>query len=840
MKGLRLLKQNNKGVGIISVIIALSFLATLGLLIMAISYTSSEMKSSERTGREVAYNASGVVEQLRSGVELAVSDSIKDCYTGVMTNYSFHRSDIENTFDREFSEALCSWKPYYVDKSGSVYYYISNDDPEQKSIDKSLGIEFLCGTPEIRNVGTSNQYSEYPNFNVNALKKFVKARFDVVDDDIIITCLDEDGNTADDGLGVAEWKTIKSTDPTDGTETYTPVSITLKDIQIAYRKIFRTVRISTDIVIDFPDTGFVYQEETHGNKYTEFAIIAKDGFELGTPGGYVKIDGKAYAGNVVVSPKTPSHMLWVGLGSMLVTPGNVEIYGKNTSPNNPTATDPDWPSDSSAFYTNNKAELWANGIKVNYDSVVNLRGNTYVKNDLNLAQPKAKATLAGNYFGFGGDDTNPDKSSSIIAQGYSKTNNQTELNLSEITTLSLGGYSFVNVVNENGTPIDDGKGRVKMGQSMAVTEDQTVYLIPVDLMQNESKGISLHTNPEVFNTADDYDAFIRKFQKTNDDNQPIDEYYLPAGDGSVILKNVPDGQTEYGQNKYVDRTAAYYGITVQPVSKSSGTYTIGYFFMKFASPNQANQFFRDYFATHTDRVTNYTKQYIKLKDLDGNDIEDVVGNFQMKDIVKLNSTETVGYDNSFANLCVTLYTDKKAEAAPEPERRSATNPFDYYSRHDNAGSSYLDKAMPSPNTDIYYVNNSGERVALITNENYEFTGTGQDSSLCLIISTADVTVKADFNGLIMCKGKVVVQGNAVLKPDTDSVDKALRESTKQGGGKISIIVKDSNNIDQTVLIENPRDYLYYTATESSEEFEAKEPVYWDVGSLVHFDKWKKG
>ncbi len=840
MKGLRLLKQNNKGVGIISVIIALSFLATLGLLIMAISYTSSEMKSSERTGREVAYNASGVVEQLRSGVELAVSDSIKDCYTGVMTNYSFHRSDIENTFDREFSEALCSWKPYYVDKSGTVYYYISNDNPEQKSIDKSLGIEFLCGTPEIHNIGTNNQYSEYPKFNVNALKRFVKARFDVVDDDIIITCLDEDGNIAEDGLGVAEWKTMSSVDPDDSTKTIdTPVSITLKDIQISYRKIFRTVRISTDIVIDFPDTGFVYQEETHGNKYTEFAIIAKEGFELGAPGGYVKIDGKAYAGNVVVSPKTNSHMLWVGIGSMLITPGDVEINGKNTTPNNPTATDPDWPSDGSAFYINNKAELWANGIKVNYDSAVNLRGNAYIKNDLNLAQPRAKATLAGNYYGFGGDDTNPGKSSSIIAQGYSKANNQTELNLSEINTLSLGGYSFVNVVNADGTEIEGGKGRVKMGQSMAVTEDQTVYLIPVDLMQNESKGISLHTNPEVFDTPGDYAAFIQKFQKTNDANQPIDEYYLPAGDDSVILKNVPDGQNEYGQSKYVDRTASYYGITVQPVSKLSGGNTIGYFFMKFASPNQANQFFRDYFATHTDRVTNYTKQYIKLKDLDDNDLDDVVANFQLKDIVKLNSTEIVGYDSNFENLCVTLYTDKKAEAAPEPERRTATNPFDYYLKRDNAGISYLDKALGSSPKDIYYVKDD-KRVALVTNKDYTFPATEEDKNICLIISTADVTITSDFNGLIMCKGKVIVQGNAVLKPDTESVDKALRESTELGGGITSIVIKDSNNIDQTVKIENPRDYLYYTATESSEEFQAKEPVYWDVGSLVHFDKWKKG
>ena len=123
MKSLKAFKQNNSGAGLVNVIIALTFLSTLGLLILALSYTSSEMKSSERTGREIAYNADGVVEQLRSGLQLAISDSIKDCYNDVMTNYSAYRYSIEDKFDRSFNYSLNNWKPYFINDEGVARYY---------------------------------------------------------------------------------------------------------------------------------------------------------------------------------------------------------------------------------------------------------------------------------------------------------------------------------------------------------------------------------------------------------------------------------------------------------------------------------------------------------------------------------------------------------------------------------------------------------------------------------------------------------------------------------------------------------------------------------------------
>ena len=40
MKGFKAFKLNNKGVGVVNVVIALSFLSILGLLILALSYPS--------------------------------------------------------------------------------------------------------------------------------------------------------------------------------------------------------------------------------------------------------------------------------------------------------------------------------------------------------------------------------------------------------------------------------------------------------------------------------------------------------------------------------------------------------------------------------------------------------------------------------------------------------------------------------------------------------------------------------------------------------------------------------------------------------------------------------
>ncbi|MBR4766564.1 MAG: hypothetical protein IK085_07365 [Clostridia bacterium] len=855
MKSLKALKHNNRGAGIITVIVALSFLATLGLLIMAISYTSSEMKSSERVGREVAYNATGVVEQLRSGVQLAVSDSIKSCYSEVMSNYSYYGKDIKSTFDRAFTEALNSWRPYKIDEDGVTQYFTETGE----SLDKTQGIPFLCGGSADHNFNTPYAFKEQKGFYVKALEKFVKAGFG---GEAVITCLDEDGEVAEDGIGVAVWDILEADDEDNTTGRDIPQSITLKNIKVSYKRLLRTVNITTDMVINIPDPGFVYKEKAQASRFTDFAVIAEQGLQVGNC--YARIDGPAFAGKVDFTAFTNQHMLWIANGCTFITPGDITVNGSNSNPGTVPVAPPDddgnsawtWPAaDPSAFYLSESATLWANSININYNAVVNLRGETNVKNDLNLAKPGATATISGRYYGFGYSEDNSNESSAILAQGYSPTN-PTKLDLSEVQDLTLAGYSFVRVIMD---PTDSAKKvDVKMGQSMATKEDQRAYLVPVEFLNNDS--VSIKTNPEVMNEArwndlfgyytnpEDPNSFVGgKLSAKDSSNKPIPGKY-------VFPKTETDKETLW--LKDLDS----YGIELQPVRQNfeNDTNIIVYFFMKFSNRDKANQFFRDYFSSTKNkaRVQAYLKDYIQLTNSSngvtaGNIYVNNGDNYALgSSIVAPDIESAKEKDDRFKNLCITLSENVKVTDAKEEERISATTPFDYFTKHDAAGSSFIAKALNEDSDGVIWftrvIDGDVRKVALITNKPYTYDGS--EAYLCMIISTANVTITKDFKGLIMCSKNVIVQANAVLSADDnldpeDKIDVSeAMFSEIDNGVTITVSVKN----EETGLVESkeispetPAEFLYFYGTPSVDDGEDDEGSEWDVNSLVYFDKWKK-
>lgn len=848
MKSLKALKQNNKGAGIVTVIVILSFLTTLGLLIMAISYTSSEMKSSERTGREVAYNAAGVVEQMRSGAELAVSDSIKNCYTKVMTNYSLYRDEIEVSFDRYFNSALNDWKPYFVDGDGKTRYYTETGS----SLDKTQGIDFLCGDVETYYTEGTNVYQVYKGYNIKALEKFVKAGFG---GDAVVSCIPL--NEADENVGVAQW----TYDIKDGVKT--PKSVTLKDIQVSYKRLLRTVRITTDIVIDFPDLGYVFNEKTQGSKFTEFAVIALQALNQQT--GYVDVEGKAYAGKVDISGASEQHRFRLKPGGLLITPGDISVRGNNKNYENQSEVnaalaaieDEDQRAAErlkveSGLVIDNGSTLWANGINLTQNGIASFCYRANVKNDLNLSASGSAALITGDYFyGFGDSETNPDESSSILVQGFNTSTtdekNNPVLNIYDLNNLTLAGYAFVN----DGTTT----GGVKTGQSMAATEDQTAYLMPMEMLDYEDFAIKISTNPEVFSpdldnsrtSAQVYEAYCAQLAaKLTEDNRP----------------NSPRQKTLWTIGG-IEKKPADYGITIKPVSVNYAGYTIGYFFMEFDTVEHANQYFRDYFQANTSRVQNYLSQYLSLTDTAS--YAGTVGNtFTFNKLTEkfllrnINSVINIASIRSavekklaaFHNLCVTLNEGFGAENALEDElgtdeekeaRAGATNPFEYYVREEVVNSA-LDKAAQlsgdNVNTTIFFNDDHGNPVAVVT-RNPDFTYTSSMSTVCLIIALGDVSIQSDFTGLIICKGSVdveVASGSTVtLTADSDAVTAAM--GTVSTYSREQLGFEPLEDIDTDGVM--PFEFLYYKYVPATSTDISDVGSYWDVGTLVHFDKWKK-
>jgi hypothetical protein len=277
-----------------------------------------------------------------------------------------------------------------------------------------------------------------------------------------------------------------------------------------------------------------------------------------------------------------------------------------------------------------------------------------------------------------------------------------------------------------------------------------------------------------------------------------------------------------------------------------------------------NQFFRDYFTNNTDRVQNYLDQYLSFTDT--NKYVGSVGNTFAKDsvadktilrtlssIINIDSIRSTVEKkfNAFANLCITLNEGFGPEHALEDDlgtdeekeaRSHATNPFNYYVKEDVVNAA-LDK-MPSDNKTIEFHNAQGDLVAVVTGaSNYIYNGTGSQINLCLIISSGNVSITSDFSGLIICKGQVTINpgsGKVTLTADSEAVNEAMGAGTNIADGYTrSFFNFDPIEGNDTTSI-MPYEFLYYKYTPNQSEFDIDEGSYWDVGTLVYFDRWKKG
>ena len=874
MKSLKAFKQNNSGAGLVNVIIALTFLSTLGLLILALSYTSSEMKSSERTGREIAYNADGVVEQLRSGLQLAISDSIKDCYNDVMTNYSAYRYSIEDKFDRSFNYSLNNWKPYFINDEGVARYF----DADGNETDAVTGIPLFTGTRDFYDSTDSKGYV-YTKYDLNALEHFVKAGFGGEAD---IVCVDNAGNTISDSRGDAVWS-YRIDD--DGKKV--PEKVTLKNIKVRYQRLFHTVTVTTDLVVEFPDLGYVYHEESQDSSFTDFAVVALN--EMRHTSGRVVVDGNAYAGKLNISAATNSHSFVLKRGGLLISKGDVDVRGQNSAGDYYDAEKQEWYGRSSvdatlnaitddtvrererikinsAFYVTDGSTLWANGINVFQDGIAALCYRENVLNDLNLMNTGATALITGDaYYGFGNSTTNPAESSSIIANGI-KTQRAT-LNLSGLSNLTLAGYSFIDV---------GGNANVKMGQSMATKRDQVAYLVPYDMLNYDDFAYKISTNPEVFPAPEAYQLYVEQFEAKG--NKPLDSVRLWSING-------------------VDMHPSDYGITVRPVSVPySGNYTIGYFFMDFTATDDysaeenANRYFRDYFERNTERVNDYTQQYLNyvdtysmrtVGDVFGIETDPTKPRITLRAVLKetlgdaydtfsaylsLINTEVAKKLNAFRNLCVTLNEGYGPEKALESElgtdeqkaqRSIATNPFDYYTRKTAEDTTIIEEALSraGKNT-LCFFNEEGEVVAVVTSAPFTLDGNdltynGSNYSkdkICLILSTSNVTVQTDFRGLIMAQGDVIVNattGIVTLTASSEDVNAAMgakssenRSDFKNASDEYDLfeVNEDDKPLDSGIM---PYEFLYYNYIPAHSEDDSNSGSYWDVGTLVYYDGWYK-
>lgn len=232
------LKLNNKGSGIVTVLIAVVLLTLMGSLLLMLTFTGFEMKASDRMGKQNTYDASTAMDEIKVGIQNAVSKSIESSYAYALNRYSEKGAEVQDRFAQNFVDSLKNYKKdgeslIYMD-GGPYYYKVS------------------------------------------------------VIEDMIVNCRE----------GVATVTTAQNDAKVSVDEDYTKV--VFKNISVSYTNNGRTTSITADINVTVPDVGHSLSQFSASGVPSFSAIVGGTLEQNGTASSVTNITGGAYMENLVL------------------------------------------------------------------------------------------------------------------------------------------------------------------------------------------------------------------------------------------------------------------------------------------------------------------------------------------------------------------------------------------------------------------------------------------------------------------------------------------------------------------------------------------------------------
>ena len=443
MKGKKRLNgQSNRGFSLFAVIIAVSFIAILGLLVTYIAISNFYMKVTDLKGKDSFYTAEQGLEEIKVGLQQDVGTAMSKAFTEVMENY-----------DRDSA-------------SGNA------QDADRQEKYRELFIDYLKKTLKISEIPGQYDYKMFEDKQYlnkeNVLTDESKETLIVVSDNPDVEYVDDKNN----GIILKNLKVIYvdpkgrasiiKTDISLGTpKAKFPTSSTLPDLMSM------VVVANGGIVCESPDNINTDNDSNvitlRGNIYA--GLIQDDSLcrQINNRYGNSKAD---------YGHKTS---IWIKNGAQL----NVESGEKFVSRAEINV-------DHSSLTINSKVGFWTRGITIgsslDKQANVKLLGTSYVADDLTIASgSNAYVDIEGNYYGYGSEasakelKTNPeyeslgcyeqytdktqqdsystsDLSSSIVINGKNAT-----LDLSKVQKMELSGKSYISTSkysSDNGTNSD--------------------------------------------------------------------------------------------------------------------------------------------------------------------------------------------------------------------------------------------------------------------------------------------------------------------------------------------------------------------------------------------------
>ena len=510
------ISKDNKGSVMITVLVAFLFVAVLASIILATVTVNFKMRSIDRRTKDEFYYAEKALNDLYNGIGQECSEIMGETYNDVLSKYK--KSDDSTYMDEE--EAYKSFKKAFVTafykdiaskQADKFSAYVVKDTSKKGSSDKA-------SRAIVKNYGTIKYYNNSSRSESYTISS------------------ESDVNIEKIGFIVIEGVKVQSNP--DANENVGYIS-----------------EINTDIVVEVPRVSFF----TTNNRAYDYAILANDGIELES-NAIIKANGNVYGGTLpfteiadnVSSYKKAADYGGITLndnskfeindaayvvsgGDITLNGGELSINQKNTMLNN---------------------QIWFENIEVNSPSVINVNGDLFAADDLQINSGADGSTviIKGSYYGYndgkqqmtGVGGTNKLTKKAIITSlnDYEKSADgdnissrssaivinakEAKVDMSELKTLLLCGNAFINHMSkdkiEPGSDIQNNRkaetppktdylkliinaGKISdasVPESVALKMTQDIILMPTEFLKDANPRIS---NPRICESRDS-DPFV--------------------------------------------------------------------------------------------------------------------------------------------------------------------------------------------------------------------------------------------------------------------------------------------------------------------------------------------
>lgn len=603
----------------------------------------------------------------------------------------------------------------------------------------------------------------------------------------------------------------------DGLLTTYETGLLIKGIKVTFydEKGYSSI-IETDINLAIPAMNFTTSEGLPD--IFSYSLIGNSGLKINDEKviSDVDIQGNVYAGSAyVVDPSKTDDLTSVSIPNgttvtvsntaYFIAEGNVEI-GSPSNKTNGTNSLLDVAAD---------CQLWTENINVN-GARLKLRGNSYVSDDLTIYGVGSKVSLGesgyGKYVGYGNSDELAEDSSAIIINGKDSS-----VDLSGLKELLLAGYAYINTGKIASNKATITNTDIQTGESISVKGNQIAYLVPAECIGTEGS---------------DKDA------KSHFGRNPLTykEYQVVHGSASYteINDKVKTSKTGKTLSDYINGGDVNDYIKTIMVPGTSGDSNDGfvYYYINLPADN-AMDYYRDFYDVDKTKLELYTKFYTNMiKSGDAASRIYTVGNYSIYDNDELDlmkgvvdgidvDAESATLSENYMALNSKLITNYAALTANELSATLYTNIIN----EEN-----LTKVTSGTSgTRMFEVTTAKNEVykAVVCSGSYDYNGS--DLKIKLIVANGDVNVSSDFEGTIICKGKINIMSGCKVKASTEEVFKRLLSA--------AVDETDENTLHLYDVFDEGSAYMTKSvAGEIEDDDDSSSIAYSDI---ITYKNWKK-